>query len=532
VPFRSDLCLDRRAFSAGLLSATVAATAWPRAVWAAERDDAVVGLGSAPGPFDPATSPGVEQLIVVRPCYQTLVARRIDERGTLHFEPDLAASWEVSADGLAWTFRLQPDARFDDGTVVDAAAVKFSLDRLVALGRGPASLVKKVLSAVQAIDTRTVRLVLKQPTPLALLAASEKGAAIINPSIPGAADKDDWGSRWLATHTAGSGPWRLQPVAAKGLWTLERNPHAPRRETDHPIRLQRVQFRELRDPAVRLLALQKGDIDLAVAIAIQDLPAVQADPALKLLAGPVSAFSNLAMNTEAGPLRALALRRSVAQAIDPTAISRYLRSGRATPFLGPLPLGMAGAAPDSYTSRFDPAAARAAVAQAGAKGTRLDMVYPGLSQTTDTLAQYLQAVLADAGLAVRLQRLSLPAFIDRVGRGSYDLALMGWVVDSPDPASIANVWFGTDRIGAAGNYARFRDDEVQRLLDASLNTTDAALRARQIEQAVRRSNAAVPYVYLFQTHNWLVHRARLSGVAFDPWDLFRLRPEQWSWSAA
>lgn len=509
--------------------ATTCGGIWPAPADASVRDDAVVGLGSAPGPFDPATSPGVEQLIVVRPCYQTLVARHIDAHGVLQYVPDLAASWGTSGDGLTWTFHLREDACFDDGSVVDSRAVQFSLERLLALGRGPASLVKKVLSGVRIVDGRTVQLLLRQPTPLALLAASEKGAAIVNPRIPGADEPGDWGSQWLATRTAGSGPWRLQPVAAKGLWTLERNPHAPRRDGNGT--LKRVQFRELRDPAVRLLALQKGDIDLATAIAIQDLAAVQRDPSLTLLAGPVSAFSNLAMNTQAGPMRSLALRRAVAQAIDPEAIARHLREGRATPFLGPLPVGMPGAAPDSYAVRVDAAAARAAVDQAGARGLRLDMIYPGLSQTSDTLAQYLQAVLADTGLAVRLQRLNLPAYIDRVGRGTYDLAMMGWVVDSPDPASIANVWFGADRIGAGGNYARFRDEDVQRLLDASLVTTDAAERARQIEQAVRRANAALPYAYLFQTHNWLVHRSSLNGVSFDPWDLFRLRPERWSWRA-
>jgi len=526
---RCDHRLSRRSFTSGALAASLAGI-WSAPADASVRDDAVVGLGSAPGPFDPAVSPGVEQLIVVRPCYQTLVARHIDASGVLRYVPDLAAGWDVSRDGLTWTFHLRADARFEDGSAADARAVQFSLERLLALGRGPASLVKKVLSSVRIVDSRTVQLLLRQPTPLALLAASEKGTAIVNPGIPGATEPGDWGSRWLSTRTAGSGPWRLQPVAAKGLWTLERNPHTPRRDADGT--LKRVQFRELRDPAVRLLALQKGDIDLATAVAIQDLAAVQRDPSLTLLAGPVSAFSNLAMNTQAGPMRSLALRRAVAQAIDPEAITRHLRNGRATPFLGPLPTGMPGAAPDSYAVRVDPAAARAAVSQAGARGARLDMIYPGLSQTSDTLAQYLQAALADAGLAVRLQRLSLPAFIDRVGRGTYDLAMMGWVVDSPDPASIANVWFGADRIGAGGNYARFRDAEVQRLLDASLIATDPAERAQQIEQAVRRANAALPYAYLFQTHNWLVHRARLKGVSFDPWDLFRLRPERWSWSTA
>jgi len=490
----------------------------------------VVGLGSAPGPFDPAVSPGVEQLIVVRPCYQTLVGRRVDDQGVLHFVPDLASAWEASTDGLTWTFHLRDDSRFDDGGAVDAMAVRFSLERLMALGRGPASLVKSMLASVTVVDSRTVQWKLRRSAPLTLLAASEKGAAIVNPRIPGARDDGDWGSRWLSTRTAGSGPWRLQPVAAEGVWTLERNPHAPRGPDNGPM--QRVQFREMRDATVRLLALQKGDIDLATAVAIQDLAAVQRDTGLKLLAGPVSAFSNLAMNTQAGPLRSRTLRQAVASAIDPTAIARYLREGRATPFRGPLPVGMPGAAPDSYTVVFDMTAARAAVAKAGARGVRLDFIYPGLSQTSDTLAQYLQAALSEAGLAARLQRLSLPAFIDRVGRGTYDLALMGWVVDSPDPASIANVWFGADRIGAGGNYARFRDDEVQKLLEASLVSADPGQRARQIESAVRRANAALPYVYLFQTHNWLVHRVGLRGVEFDPWDLFRLRPERWSWSAA
>lgn len=166
--------------------ATTCGGIWPAPADASVRDDAVVGLGSAPGPFDPATSPGVEQLIVVRPCYQTLVARHIDAHGVLQYVPDLAASWGTSGDGLTWTFHLREDACFDDGSVVDSRAVQFSLERLLALGRGPASLVKKVLSGVRIVDGRTVQLLLRQPTPLALLAASEKGAAIVNPRIPGA----------------------------------------------------------------------------------------------------------------------------------------------------------------------------------------------------------------------------------------------------------------------------------------------------------------------------------------------------------
>lgn len=495
------------------------------------RREAIVALGSAPGPFDPAVSPSVEQLVVVRPCYQTLVRRRIDSNGVLHYEPDLASSWAFSPDGLRIRFKLRTDCRFADGRVVDSHAVQFSLNRLKALGRGPSSLVSQVLADVAVEDAFTLVWTLRRPTPLALLAASEKGAAIVNPHIASLGTADDMGSQALATRSAGSGPWQLEPIAAKGVWTLTRNQYAPVDLAGHGA-LRQVQFREIRDPAVRLLALQKGDVDLALSVALTDLPEVQADRRLALRSGPVSAFTNLAMNTAAGPLRALPLRRAVAQAIDPMAIIRHLRDGRASPFLGPLPAGMPGAAPDSVSVRHDPASARAAVLNQGAEGQRLDMIYPGLSVATDTLAQYLQAAITDTGLVVRLQRLSLPAFIDRVGRGSYDLALMGWVVDSPDPASVLNVWLGRDRIGAGGNYARFDDAQTQSWLDSSLTETDPVARARLLEQAARRANAAVPYVYLFQTHNWLVHDAQLMGVDFDPWDLFRLHPEHWSWRAA
>jgi peptide/nickel transport system substrate-binding protein len=487
------------------------------------QDEIVVAIASPPGPFDPAIAPSVEQLIVVRPCRQTLLVRQVDANGLIRFEADLARDWKLSADGSRCTFSLDPRARFDDGSLVDAQAVHFTLRRLLALGRGPASLLRSLRAEVQVLDAHTVRIQLARPSPLFLIALSDKSTAIVNPRIPGASNDGDWGSLHLATHSEGSGPWRLQTGRSKGIWTLDRNPHWP---VAWPASApQRIQFREVRDPAVRLLALQKGDVDLALGIAIQDLPAAAKDPRLTVLSGPVAAFSNLAMNTASGTLRNLAIRRAIVHAIDTDAIANQLRDGLATRFPGPLPTGTQRAAqPLSY----DMTAARALVsANASDISKRLDMIYPGLSQTTDTLAQYLQATLADAGLTVRLQRLTLPAFIDRIGRGTYDLALMGWVADSPDPASTLNVWFSNDRIGAGGNYARLSDEPLQRLIDASLTTADARERQQLIELAALRAQELQPYVYLFQTHNWLVHRKELSGVVFDGWDLFRFRPETW-----
>ena len=490
--------------------------------------EVTVALGNTPGPFDPATSSGVEQMIVVRPCYQSLVRREISVTGQMRYVPDLAENWKLSEDKLSVTLKLRADAKFDDGSPVDAKAVEFTYMRLVALGRGPGSLIKQLFAKVDAIDKYTVKVTLRNPTSLFLLAMSEKGAVIVNPRIPGALDPGDWGSKWLANNSAGSGPWRLQKSVAKGYWTLERNSYWNGHWGENA--LEKVNFREIRDPSVRLLALQKGDVDLALGISIQDLAEVQKDRTLTLLSGPVSAFSNLALNTSAGPLRDKRLRLAIGQALNTKEVTANLRDGHASEFIGPLPTDAPGAVPDSYMVRFAPEKARKTIKELQAENFRFDLVYPGLSPATDTLAQYIQASLADVGLTVRLQRLALPAFIDRVNRGSFDIALMGWVADSSDPASIVNVWFGTDRIGAAGNYARYQDVQTQKLLDASLTITDAKTRAETIAAAVRRVNAEVPYIHLFQTHNWIVHKVTLTGVDFNSWDLFRLKPENWEWS--
>lgn len=480
----------------------------------------VVGLGSKAGPFDLAVATGAEQTIPVRAAYETLIRRKTAANGQDIYGPGLALSWHASSDALNWTFQLAKNRRFDDGSVFDAAAVKFTFDRLKAVGRATASQLNATIDRVIVLDSYSVVIKLREPQPLLLAMLSDRVAAIINPRIANRIPDDRWGSEWLATRTAGTGPFRLVAGRGRGIHTLERNPFWANAMRTFPVHgFERIMFREIPDPAVRRLALEKGEIDFAL-LPADHIAAIRRRPDIKIISGKILAFNNLALNVESPAFQSVAVRRAVRHAIDTRGIIKYIKGGVASEFSGPFPSGMAGAV--AAEPAYDPeTAVREAKAALVRTGVPVRLIYPGVAPETDTVAQYIQAALHPLGLAVRLERLSVAAYIDRMSRGNYDAVMMGFVAQYNDPAAIAPFWFGADQPGSA-NPARFHDTEVTRLLQAAASTNDPQQRAGTYRAIADRTNAAAPYIYLFQNHMSAALRHDLQGFTFDPLDTLNL----------
>jgi peptide/nickel transport system substrate-binding protein len=463
-----------------------------------------VGLSTRPQPFDPATAVAVEQTAPIIPAYEELT--------THSGGPALAQSWRSSPDGLVWTFKLASGHRFDDGRAVNAQAVKFSLDRLAALGRGPASDVLAIIARVDVVDPQTIRITLRHATPRLVYILSERGTAIINPSVASHAVNGDWGSSWLGANSAGSGAYRLRGGGDGGTYVLERNPYwnGPKPHFSQVI------YKVIPDPTVRALAIRLDDIDIAVLMPAETLQRLSADPNLRVVARPALAFQALAFNMRASVFHDPRLRWAVAEAIDTEAIIRYLRGGRAARVRGPLPDGMPGADPGLYAVRYDKNAAAQLAARASNFGPRpILMVYPGVSPVTDTIAEYVQASLLPLGLKVRLERLSVAAYVDRLGRGAYDMALVGVVANSDDPTAILAGWFSPANIGSE-NAARYSNPAVTRLINAAQREMDPARRAAMDHQIIALADRDMPYVYLQQTEVANVVRRDIDGYQLDP----------------
>lgn len=471
------------------------ATAMP-----AVADTLRVALSSQSGPFDPAVAPSPEQLAPIGPAYQRLVAP--------DGAPQLARSWRADTEGRVWTFDLTTTARFDDGRSVDAQAVVFSLQRLVAVGRGPSSELAGILDRVEAVDPKTVRVVLKAPSPHLPQILAARSAAIVNPAIAAHARDGDYASAWLATRSAGSGPYRM--VSAGAAITLERNPFY----AGEPGAFDNIVFQVISDPTVRALAVARGDVDLAFLMPSQTLKRLRADKRVVVHSAPTFAFQNIAFNMERPVFADRRLREALASAIDTRAIVRDIRGGSALEFRGPIPVGLPGADPGAYPIRFDPTHARRLAAAVGGKERRIVMIYPGVSPETDTVAQYIQAVAAPLGLQVRLERLSIPAYLDRMQRGTYDLVLQGFVAPTPDISSVLGAWFDPAKIGV-DNPARYANPLLAALLRASAREVDPAKRVRLNAEIARIVNQDLPYIYLQQTKVSNVVRADIEGYELD-----------------
>lgn len=484
-----------------------------------QNDTIVVSVRSNVGPFDPAVYSGAEQVQLLHPIYQNLVSiGQHPETGADVFKPELAVSWSSSDDNLVWTFVLSDEERFDDGSAVNAEAVVFTIERLISIGRAPSSALAGILERVEAIDDRTVAFHLSQPVPSILPYVSSSATFILNPAILEHEIDGDKASQWLNTHTAGSGSYRLARYTPRETYILETNPFA----STTPVSINRIIYRVATDPAIRALLLRKGDLDVAYFLPAELLSDFENSDRFVAEQVPTKSLNYLAFNMETETFSDLRLRRAIAMAIDYEAIVRDVKYGLAESYNGPLIPGMPGYSASDYPYAYDPEEAARLVSEISAESSlpTLQMIYPGVSSGADTMAVFVQSSLVDIGLDVELQRLTVPALINRIERGNFDFMFMGWVSVFGDPSNIVNYWFDPDRVGAAGNYARYVNPDVAELVRASLIETDEMERERQLSAIVEMTNQDLPYVYLVKNAVWPIYSARLQGIEYDEYNVF------------
>ena len=484
--------------------------------WAATPKDVLVVAKSAdPQTLDPAVTIDNNDWTITYPAYQRLVRYRAapDASGNW-LEGDLAKSWSVGADGLTWDFKLVGDAKFADGTPVDAAAVKFSLDRLMAMKQGPSEPFPAGTTVI-AVDKATVRFVLKTPFAPFLSVLATNGTSIVNPKVMAQEKNGDKAQGWLSGHTAGSGAFQLASWQKGQSIVMETNPH----HAGPKPAFSKVIVKFVPDASARRLQLQAGDLDIA-----EDLPADQVDNLKKTGAKqgvaiaeyPSLRVTYLYLNNKRPPLDRPEVRRAIVQAIDTRGIIDGILLGKAQPLAGPVPHGMWGAEPGLQPVVFAPAQAKAALAKAGVRDPRLSFVLSDKDPAWAPIALTVQANLADVGAKVQLENLANATFRERLGKGEFDIAIGNWSPDFHDPYMFLNYWFDSGKQGMAGNRAFYANPKADALLAQAAAATSQAERTRLYQEVQRLVVPDAPYVYLFQRSTQIALRSSVKGLVYNP----------------
>jgi peptide/nickel transport system substrate-binding protein len=481
-------------------------------------DRLVVARSTDAVSLDPARTNDLESLEVAEQVYGRLVRF---SPGRLEPEPDLALSWTVSADGTVWTFELRPNMVFQDGTPVDAAAVVFSFERQI-IPEHPYHEPDFVwtrayhnIRRVRADGPLRVQFEIDRPYAPFLANLAMGPAAIVSPSAV-----KRWGHDF-GRHPVGSGPYRFVEWIPGDRITLERNPTY----WDQPARTRYLVLLSMPDSKQRMQALESGAADVIQQLAPDDLPLVRLHPDLRLAMAPAALVSYLAMNTQRRPLNDPRIRRAIAHAIRTEALVKLVYQGLGIPAIGPLPPNVWGARSDVVTYPYNPAKARALLAEAGWQGDReppLKLFAPSSASqympAPARVADIIKHCLGEVGVKVDVI-LSDPADHQRaLWAGEHDLALHGWFNDNGDPDSFLYTLLDSDNTTGSrpSNVAFYSNGWFHDVIGMAQRTTDRTERERLYSQAQAILAIDVPWVPLAHSKVVFAERTNVRGLVVQP----------------
>ncbi|WP_329459244.1 ABC transporter substrate-binding protein [Streptomyces sp. NBC_01497] len=339
-----------------------------------------------PSSWDPVTSSAGWDVHALSLVYAALT--KLDQHGAP--VPALASSWRYDEDGTAVTFTLRPGLRFGDGGVLDADAVKKSLER----GRDDEkSLIASQLVGVKdviALDSRTVRLELAAPDYQIPALLAGKTGMVVNPHAFG----EDAGS--LATRPDGAGPYTLRSYVQNSKAVLRRN---PRYWDARSIRIRDVEVYPLPEPSTVVAALTSGQYNLAQIPGSQVEAATAAGLKVQVIDSMVVAV--LDVNLDRSPFTHPQVAQALKYALDRNELLKTAAFGHGRTTRQPFPAGYVGHDPAlERLFPYDPAKARQLVESAGA-GREIALTLS--AQNAEGVPEVIQAQLAKVGIKASIE---------------------------------------------------------------------------------------------------------------------------------
>ena len=454
---------------------------------AAAKDDITVGLQLEPPHLDPTSAAaGAIDSVLYANVFEGLT--RFDSAGAVI--PGLAKSWEISEDGLTYTFTLNDGVTFHDGTTMDAEDVKFSLDRIGAEDSANAQkALYAAISEVNVIDPATVEIKLSEPNGSMLFNLAWGDAVIVAPE-----SIED-----IKQTPIGTGAFKFDSWTQGDQITLSRNDNY----WGTPAALTGATFKFISDPTAAFSAMMAEDIDAFFAFpAPENLPQFEADPRFQVLTGSTEGETILAMNNKQAPFDNVKVREAVAHAIDRQSIIDGAMFGYGTP----IGTHFAPHNPDyvdlTAQSAYDPEKSKALLAEAGfPDGFETTLFLPPPSYARRG-GEIIAAQLAAVGIRAQITNVEWAQWLESVFNGkNFGLT----IVSHTEPMDIG-IYANPDY------YFQYDNPALQELMTTLNKTTDPAARTEMLGEA--QKIIADDYVngYLFQLAALSVAKAGVQGL--------------------
>jgi len=471
-----------------------------------------IGLAEDPDVLDPTLA----RTYVGRIVFASLCDKLFDIDEQLNIVPQLALSQETSEDGKTVTIKLRSGVKFHDGSIMDAEAVKASLERHMSM---QGSFRRPELAAVDkvvVVDPSTVHLQLKAPfSPLIAQLADRAGMILSPKAIKEEADK-------FGLKPVCAGPFKFVERVQQDRIVLERFADYWNAANVH---VDRIVFRPIVESTVRLANLKSGSLDLIERALATDLKEIKADPKLKLATQIQLGYQGITLNLangeagKNGPFgKDARVRQALEAAIDRKALSDVVFNGEYLP-------GNQWVSPKNayYQQKYplpgrDVAKAKKLLADAGvATPVSVDFMVPNNPESRQA-AEVIQAMAQEAGFDMKIRVTEFATSLNEAEQGRFQAFLIGWS-GRIDPDGNSYIFF---KCNAPQNNGHFCNKDVDQWLDDARQVNKLEERKAIYEKIADKFLKEGSIIYLYHSLVIIAHSNKLEGYRQLPDGLVRV----------
>ncbi|MBA3517176.1 MAG: ABC transporter substrate-binding protein [Rhizobiales bacterium] len=513
-----------------ILLSTVAALALAAAAPAFAQDDPkggeiIVTYKDDVSTLDPAIGYDWQNWSIIKSLFDGLMDY---EPGTTTLRPDLAESYEISPDGMTFTFKLRPGVKFHNGREMTAEDIKYSIERVLnpatqSPGAGFFGSITGVeavtggtspnAEGIEVVDPQTIRFQLSRPDATFLHVMAINFAHVV-PKEEVEKHGPDFGK-----NPVGTGAYKLAEWTLGQRVVLEKNADYWREGVPN---LDRITFEIGQEPNVALLRLQRGEVDvLGDPIPPAQFLQVRNDTQYKdwIVEGGQLHTGYVTMNVKTPPFDNAKVRQAVNMAINKDRIVRIINN-RAVPANQPLPPTMPGYAKDHPGYAFDVEKAKALLAEAGHPDGFTTELYSNNTDPNPRIAQAIQQDLAAIGIKAEIKSLAQANVIAAGGDGSAPMIWSGgmaWIADFPDPSNFYGPILGCGGAVQGGwNWSWYCNadlDSQAAQADAIVDPAKAAEREGKWRDVFLKVMEDAPWAPVFNEQRFTMHSPRMGGDA-------------------
>jgi peptide/nickel transport system substrate-binding protein len=502
---------------------------------AAGKDFVIGFLGDATS-LNPVIATDGQSYVAEWPIYDSLV--ELDEK--LGVKPLLAESWEVSRDGLTYTFKLKKGVKWHDGKPFTAKDVAFTFysvldpkvttphrgyfDALVGFPeltnkdnpKKPEELAQK---PIEILDDHTIRFRLRYPYGAFLAVLVNPRAGIVPEHV---LKGQDLNTTEFNRKPIGTGPFKFVEWKRGERIVLEANPdyHGGRPALDHLI------YRVIPDNVVLLQELRAGGVDFIERPPLTEVGRLKQTAGLKVITADTTSYTYFGFRLDLAPFDDARVRRALYHAIDVPAIVREVLQGYGAISNGQFPPGSWAYDASVKPYAYDPARAQAILSEAGWKpgpdgilakdGKRLSFSirHDQADQTVKDTSVIIQEFLKKIGVEAKLEPLDWPTFVKKLFASEYEAIVVGWTnFHDPDPFAYS-IWHSSQWKGR--NYAHYKSPRADAALEAARQARDQGERKKHYSEFSKILMEDAPYVFLYFPQQVYVTRQSYDGFVPIP----------------